>query len=231
VREVKYLVDNFGVKEIHFEDDNLTFKREHVTEICNRIIDGGIKIHWACPNGIRADRVDEDLIKLMRKAGCYYFAYGIESANPQILNNIKKRETIDTIKTAIKTADSQGISCQGFFIFGLPGETEETIKESINFAKTSKLSRAQFLILDILPGCELWDTLKGKFTPNWDKDSYREPEWLPENLSKEKLLRFQSKAFWQFYLRPRIFLKLLRLVDAKQIKFLLKRFKAYRLIK
>lgn len=231
IQEIKYLINNFGIKEIHFEDDNLTIKREHVADICNLIIKNKIKIHWACPNGIRADKVDEELIELMAKAGCYYFAYGIESANPQILQNIKKRETIETIKSAIAMANKKGISCQGFFIFGLPGETEDTIKESIKFAKKSKLSRAQFLILDILPGCELWDKLKDKFTPNWQKDSYREPEWLPEGLTKEMLLKYQSRAFWQFYLRPSIFWRLARLIDRKQIGFLIKRLKAYRLIK
>ena len=63
----------------------------------------------------------------MAESGCYYFAYGIESANPEILKNIRKNETIGDIEKAINIADKKGISCQGFFIFGLPGETKETI--------------------------------------------------------------------------------------------------------
>ena len=167
----------------------------------------------------------------MKESGCYYFAYGIESANPHILKNIKKRESIETIEQAIEIADKAGISTQGFFIFGLPGETASTIEENINFALRSGLSRAQFIILDVLPGSELWDTLRGKFIPNWEKESYREPEWLPEGITKEQLLAAQSRAFRKFYLRPKIFFKLLKLVGHRQIIYLIKRLKGYRLLK
>jgi len=230
IQEIKYLVDHFGVKEIHFEDDNLTLNREHVENICNLLIENNLKISWACPNGIRADKVDESLIKLMKKSGCYYFAYGIESANQQILENIKKMETIEQIAISIEIAHKVGISCQGFFIFGLPGETRETIEKTINFAKRSKLSRAQFLILDVLPGSELWDTLQGKFTPNWKKDSYKEPEWLPESLSKKEIMEAQAKAFRQFYFRPAVFFRLLKSIRLRQIRFLLERLRDYRIL-
>lgn len=231
IEEIKLLVDKYGVKEIHFEDDNLTLNHAHIERICNLILENNIKISWACPNGIRADKVDEKLICLMAKSGCYYFSYGIESANTQILKNIKKLETIDTITNSIEIAEKCGISCQGFFIFGLPGETKESIEETINYAGKSKLSRAQFLILDVLPGCELWTTLKGQFTPDFAKNSYKEPEWLPDGLTKKDLLSAQSRAFKAFYLRPSVLFKLLKSVRPSQIKFLLKRLTEYRLIK
>lgn len=231
VAEISHLVKNFGIKEIHFEDDNFTLRRDHVIAICNLIKKENLQISWACPNGIRADSIDKELVEIMAKNGCYYFAYGIESANPQILQNIKKRESVDVIKKAIAIAHNAGISCQGFFIFGLPGETPETIKESIKFAKKSKLSRAQFLILDVLPGSELWNTLGGKFVPNWEKNSYKEPEWLPEGLTKKDLEKAQSRAFRKFYLRPSIFFRLLMLIDEQQIKFLFKRLEEYRIVK
>lgn len=230
IKEIKYLIEKYGVREIHFEDDNLTFKRQHIEQICNLMIKNKLKISWACPNGIRADKVDEDLIRLMVKSGCYYFAFGIESANPDILKNIKKREGLETIKESIKIADKHGVSCQGFFIFGLPGETAKTIKETMDFAKKTKLSRAQFLILDVVPGAELWYTLKDEFKPNWSKDSFKEPEWIPEGLTKEKLMKAQSKAFRIFYLRPAIILKLIKLIRFSQMRFLIQRFREYRII-
>ena len=121
IKEIKYLVKNFGVREIHFEDDNLTLKREHIEKICQLIIKNNLKVNWSCPNGIRADRVDEPLMRLMKQSGCYFFAFGIESANPKILKNIKKMESIEVIKKSIEMATKVGIECQGFFIFGLPG--------------------------------------------------------------------------------------------------------------
>jgi radical SAM superfamily enzyme YgiQ (UPF0313 family) len=227
--EVKYLIKNYHIKEIHFEDDNLTLKREHVEKLCRALIKNRINISWACPNGIRADRVDEKLLRLMKKAGCYFVAFGIESANPQILKNIHKLETIETITKAIGLTNKVGIESQGFFIFGLPGETKETIQENIDFAKKSKLSRAQFMILDIIPGSELWYTLAGKFKPNWKKDSYKEPEWLPEGLTKKDLMDAQSRAFREFYLRPVTLYRFLRFVKPNQVRFLFQRFREYRL--
>lgn len=231
VKEIKYLVKNFGIKEVHFEDDNLTLRRTHVEKICNLILKNNIKISWACPNGIRADRVDENLLKLMKKSGCYLIAYGIESANPQILKNINKLETIDTIKKSIDLADKLGLICQGFFIFGLPGETRETIEESIRFAKKSKLKRAHFLILDVLPGSELWDKLQGHFKPDWRKNSYKEPEWIPQGLNKEDLMDAQSRAIKKFYFRLPIFWEVLKSMRISQAKYIIERIIDYRLLK
>jgi|APSaa5957512576_1039674.scaffolds.fasta_scaffold03968_5 anaerobic magnesium-protoporphyrin IX monomethyl ester cyclase len=232
IEEIRYLINQFGIKEIHFEDDNLTLKRNHIEKICELIIENDIKISWACPNGIRADKVDGSLLALMKKSGCYYCAYGVESADKQILYNIKKEEKIETIENSINLTAKAGISCQGFFIFGLPGETKETIEKSICFAKESKLARAQFLILDILPGSELWDTLKGQFVPKWDKKSYKEPEWLPENVTRKILLQSQSRAFREFYFKsPMRFLKLALSIKPGQIRYLLRRLVDYRIIK
>lgn len=230
IAEIKYLVKNFEIKEVHFEDDNLTMKRDHVEQLCRQIIKNKINISWACPNGIRADKVDEKILRLMKQAGCYFVAFGIESASPKILNNIHKLESIETINKAIEIANKVGIECQGFFIFGLPGETKETIQESINFARNSKLTRAQFMILDIIPGSELWYTLKGKFKPNWKKNSYKEPEWLPDGLTRKDLMDAQSQAFKKFYLRPIILFRFVRFIKLSQLKFLLQRFGEYRLV-
>jgi magnesium-protoporphyrin IX monomethyl ester (oxidative) cyclase len=231
VEEIEYLVKRFGVREIHFEDDNLTLRRDHIEAICYLILERDLKISWACPNGVRADQVDENLLHLMKKSGCYYLAFGVESADPTILRKANKGETLEQMTRAIEGAHRMGISCQGTFVFALPGETQETIRRTINFAKKSKLARAQFLILDVLPGSELWDTLRGSFTPNWKKDSFREPEWLPESLSREEIIKAQARALRKFYLRPVIFWGLARLIRPGQIRFLLKRLLDYRVIR
>jgi anaerobic magnesium-protoporphyrin IX monomethyl ester cyclase len=231
VAEIKYLVEDYGVKEIHFEDDNLTMKKKHTETLCRLILENGLKISWACPNGIRADRVDRNLVRLMKQSGCYFFSYGIESANEDILRKAKKKVSLNAIEESIRMANSEGISTQGFFVFGLPGETRETINETISFAKRTKLARAQFAILDVLPGSELWDMLKGEFTPNWSKNSYKEPEWIPPGLTKQDLLDAQSRAMRKFYMRPRIFFRLIRHLRLNQIKILLKRLREQRVFR
>ncbi|HXI10140.1 MAG TPA: radical SAM protein, partial [Thermodesulfobacteriota bacterium] len=124
VDEIEYLVKEFGVREIHFEDDNLTLKRDHVTGICEQILERGIKVSWATPNGIRVDTITPELLRLMKKSGCYFIAFGIESGNESILRNIKKDTDLATITRAVHQAHDAGLMTQGFFIFGLPGETE-----------------------------------------------------------------------------------------------------------
>ena len=231
IDEVHYLVDNYGVKEIHFEDDNLTLKRSHIEEICRLLIAEEIPISWACPNGIRADKVDAELIALMKRSGCYCFNLGVESAKREILKNIKKHESLATINGAIKMRAKAGISCQGSFIFGLPGETAETLEETIRFASSSDLSRAQFLILDVLPGCELWETLDGQFCPNWSKDSCREPEWLPAGVNAQPTSPAQIRAFRQFYFaNPGRLFRLATLVRPSQVRYLMKRLLDFRII-
>ena len=88
----------------------------------------------------------------MKKAGCYAVAFGIESGNQEILANIHKLESLETIEKAVRLAHKVGLVTQGFFIFGLPGETKDTIRNTINFAKRIPLDKAQFLTLDVIPG-------------------------------------------------------------------------------
>jgi len=229
VAEIEHLIKNFGVKEIHFEDDNLTLRREHIVDICNLIIAKGIKISWATPNGIRADKVDEELLALMKKAGCYYVVFGIESGNQKILDNINKNETLTDIAKAVNLAHKLGIMTQGFFILGLPGETEETIKNSINFAKRLPLDRAQFLILDLLPGSALWEEHKNSFAIDYTKESYHEPTWAPNTISPESLKKWQPRAFRSFFFRPGPLFSLVKFFRPSQIKYVVKRLIDFRI--
>jgi radical SAM superfamily enzyme YgiQ (UPF0313 family) len=223
VDEIEYLVKGFGVKEIHFEDDNLTLKRNHIEDICRLILKRNLKINWATPNGVRADTLDRELLKLMKKSGCYFIAFGIESGSQDILNRIKKKTSLETIEKAANLARKMGIITQGFFIFGLPGETEQTIKETIRFAKRIALDKAQFLLLDVLPGSELWEELTREHALSWDYHSYQEATWVPPRLDKEKLNKAPSYAFRSFFLRPRQIYFLLKYFKFSQIPFIFKR--------
>ena len=95
---IEMLIKKYGVKEVQIEDDNFTLKRVHTVAICEEIIKRKIKIHWGLPNGVRIDKLDPDLLKLMKKAGCYQMSLGIESANQRILDLIKKRLNKDLVR-------------------------------------------------------------------------------------------------------------------------------------
>jgi radical SAM superfamily enzyme YgiQ (UPF0313 family) len=231
VDEIEHLVNLFGVREIHFEDDNLTLRREHVEGICNLMLERGIKVSWACPNGVRADKLDPQLLRLMKKAGCYYLAFGVESGNQEILDNINKHIRLNTIRDAVVMAENEGIMTQGFFIFGLPGETMQTIEGTIRFAKSMPLSRAQFLLLDVLPGSALWDELGFAKMVDWNVDSYHEATWVPKGVDRKSLNEAPSRAFKAFFLRPKQFLSLALYFKWQQLPFLLRRMVDFRILK
>lgn len=228
VDEIEYLIKNFGVKEIHFEDDNLTLKRSHVEGICNEILKRGLKFSWATPNGIRADKIDLEILTLMKKSGCYAVAFGIESANSQILKNVKKEESIDSITKAVNIAHSLNLITQGFFIFGLPGESTETIEETINYAKTLPLDKAQFLILDILPGSEIWNNYKDVIpSDTLQYKSFSDCSFSICSLSPRELNSAQSKAFRKFFFNPSRLIKVVSMIRISQFRFVIDRFKIF----
>ncbi len=226
--EVRRLVEQFHVREIQIEDDNLAASGSHLEAVCTAISSLPFRIPWTCPNGLRADGVDEHLLRCMKDAGCYMVAFGVESASNDILNKCGKKETIEQIETAINLADKVGLISHGFFIFGLPGETPRTIAETIRFASKSRLRRAQFLILDVLPGSRLWRELT--FTPDWEKESFAEPEWIPPGLTRDMLVAAQKRAFRQFYRHPARLFHLAALLRPGQIPVVLRRLSAFRLL-
>lgn len=223
IEEMLELKNKYGIKEIKFIDDNLVLKKDRALKLCELIIKNKINIPWACTSGLKAICVDEEIVKAMKEAGCYNFNIGIESANPQILINIKKQETIEHITNAINLAAKYKIVCGGFFVFNLPGETIETIEESINFAVKSKLTLATFNILDILPGSKLYTDINWQFNRHDLKYSYSQPRYIFGKLTVNDLEKAQKRAFMKFYFRPKIMLKLLPYMKLEPIKYFFKR--------
>jgi len=223
VDEIEMLVRDYGVREIHFEDDNLTLKETHIAGICEEILRRGIKVHWAAPNGIRVDAVTPAMLGLMKRSGCYAVAFGIESGSQEILDRIEKRTDLTKMRAAITMAHDAGLITQAFLIFGLPGETEETIRQTTEFVLSLPLDKAQILLLDILPGSELWNRYGRPDTDYAHTRSYQEPVYVPEGLSAAQLMRARSTAFRRFHLRPRQFFMLLRMIKPGQLRFVLRR--------
>ncbi|MBI5827548.1 MAG: radical SAM protein [Deltaproteobacteria bacterium] len=223
VDEIERLTGEFGVKEIHFEDDNLTLKTSHVEGICELILERKIKVSWATPNGIRVDTITPRLLNLMKRSGCYFIAFGIESGNEPILKKIKKETDLATITHAVHEARNAGLLTQGFFIFGLPGETERTIQNSLDYAKSIPLDKAQFLLLDLLPGSKLWQEHKAELGNGTKGRSYQEVTWVPSTIKREALEKAPSKAFKSFFMRPRQLFYALRFIKPSQFSFVWRR--------
>lgn len=205
VDEFKHMVD-LGYKELHIFDDLFVTNKERAKEICKLLIEQKVDILWACTNGIRADLVDAELIQLMYDAGCYRVAMGVESGNQQVLNNLVKQQTLDKVRRAFKICNKIGIESYAYLMLGLPGETEETMQDTIDFAKEIRPTIAKFGILTPLPSTPLYQEWKGKYIheENWDNVRYHNTKgtYTHPNLSHEIIEKYYKKAYRSFYFRP-----------------------------
>ena len=135
VDHIEYLVNKYQVKTIYFEDDNLTFDLKRFEAICDKIIERGIKFQWETPNGVRADYLTLDLLKKMKKTGCQSVFVGVESGDQYVLDNIigKSLRLTNVIKFA-EMCKKIGLRTGAFYIIGFPGETKETMNNTVEFA-------------------------------------------------------------------------------------------------
>jgi len=205
--EIEMLYRDYGVREIHIIDDNFTFKRERAVKFCNEIAERGINISLTFPNGVRLDTLDEELLRLLKKAGCYSITLGIESGSQRILNDMKKSLKLETVEEKVALINKVGIDIMAFFIVGYPTETRETILETIEFAKRLKIKRSHFSTFLPLPNTEATKILlrDGVIKEiNYDTLFYTKAPLPPKGMTSEELKALQRKAFLEFYMRPRI---------------------------
>jgi anaerobic magnesium-protoporphyrin IX monomethyl ester cyclase len=206
VAEITYWY-NRGFKQISILDDNFTLNKERVFQICDAICKKSFKdIELNCNNGIRADRVDREMLSAMKLAGFKYFAFGIESGNEQILKNIKKSQNLVVIENALRITIELGFTVTLFFIVGAPGENMATVKESIALAKRYPIFDARFYNLIPFPATELYEWAKSNkyliMTPeeylnnssHWDyKPVIATPEFSADERAKALVLTRQAR--------------------------------------
>jgi radical SAM superfamily enzyme YgiQ (UPF0313 family) len=213
VDEIVYLQHRFGVKEIAFYDDVFTLRKGRAYGIADEILKQGIKLSWTCET--RVDLVDEELLKIMKQAGCYSISYGIESGSQKILDIINKNITLEQSEKAVAMTKNVGIQTIGYFMIGSPEETPETIRETIDFAKKLKLDYVQFAVTTPLPKTKLWEyyTKSNNTNVPWDKFVYAgvgsktSPIFESRLLSRDAIQEWVSRAYKEFYLRPEYFIQ------------------------
>jgi len=145
----------FGATAFEIIDDAFNAKMDRSKAICRALIESDLNMTWSCPNGIRADRVDTELAKLMFESGCRSVMVGVESADPNILASVKKGETLAQIEDGISILKQAGLHVGGYFIIGLPGDSIEAEKKSVEFAERLGIA-AHFNMFVPYPGTELW---------------------------------------------------------------------------
>lgn len=207
IEEMKYFIKH-GAREFRIIDDQFAANLNRAKEICRLMIKENIKVPWNLGAGVRVDRVDAEFLALAKKAGCYQVGVGFESGDQKALDSICKGIKLEQSIKAMEVIRKSGLESVGFFILGLPSETEESMQKTINFAKKLMPTYAKTTILIPFPGTPLFEEYDKKGlikTKDWSKynihsvtDIYQHP-----NLTQKQLSKYYNKFYYSFYLNPR----------------------------
>lgn len=189
ILEIYTTARNYGTREFYFLDDNFTVNRKYTFDLCTNIINKRLDISWNCIT--RVDLIDNDLIRILKKAGCCHIDIGIESGSPKILNLINKGITLEQIREASKLLKKNHMNWGAFFVIGFPQETENDIEETIQFMKELSPISVEFSIFTPYPGTKLYE-LSNKLglipkDVDWNRFSHQSPEnYFIKDVSREK---------------------------------------------
>lgn len=220
VDDIKYVKSKYNIKEISFWDDTMTVNKKWVERFCNCLLENKVNVTWTCYS--RVDTVNFEMLKLMKKAGCWNIFYGYESGNQQLLDNINKGTTLEQIRDVNKWTKDAGIEVRASFMIALPGETPELAKKTIDFAIELEPEYAQFSITTPYPGTKLYDTAKqsGRLCEDFSKYNMWEVVYVPYGYKdEEEILALEKLAMRKFYFRFRfIFRKIKRIRSFEDIR-------------
>jgi len=215
VQEFQYIIDKIPIiNEIFIEDDTFTLRRERVQSFCNELIKKEINITWSC--NARAD-LDYETLYLMKKAGCRLIIVGYESGSDEILKSIKKGITISQAKEFTRNAKRVGLLVHGDFIIGLPGESEQTAQETLNYIKEIKPDILQVAVATPIPGTNFYNYAKkhgylltDDMSKSIDENGYQKCIISYPNFPKDVIEYWVSKILKDYYLNPKYFFIFLR---------------------
>lgn len=214
VEEMRHLRDRYGVREISFWDDTMSYNKTWIREFCDRLVQADLGVIWSCYATMRT--MSPEILTMMRKAGCWNILYGIETGDPELMRNIqtdRKNVDADFIRRVVRETREAGIEVRGSFMFALPGETPAQAERNIEFAVELDCDYAQFSTTTPFPGTRLYDEIAaGKWGRMTTDDFSQFQDWnvvfLPEGYETQaQVSEIARKAFRRFYFRPSYILK------------------------
>jgi radical SAM superfamily enzyme YgiQ (UPF0313 family) len=209
IEELRYLKTNFNIKTVTFFDECFTIDRNRVIKICETIYKEKMNIRWYCNS--RVNLVDEELVQIMKRGGCRGIAFGIESGSQKVLDNANKGITVKQSEKAIKLLRKYGIKSYCSFVMGLPGETEETVKETIKFLKDVLPTGAQFNCAVPQPNTELLNIAikNGWMTEelNWRELFEFKSIMRNDSMTTEQIEQARMSAYRSLYTNPRWYIQ------------------------
>ncbi len=216
IDEIRRNVEVHGVKELFFWSDTFTLDKRYVMALCEAMIPLGVS--WA--SNSRVDTIDAELASAMRRAGCWMIPFGIESGSQELLDAVGKGATVDEAERAVAVVKAAGIKVAGHFVLGLPGETKESLDETLDLAARLPLDFEQFYCAVPFPGSRLYDEAREK---GWlhenDFSRYRQDEAILElpGLTPDEVARYRQAAYRRFYTRPKVAMSALGLLSPRNL--------------
>ncbi|MCB1153588.1 MAG: cobalamin B12-binding domain-containing protein [Deltaproteobacteria bacterium] len=201
IQELKYCQERWGVNDFRLFDEGPTIRRKMMEEMCHAILDNDLQVTWNCFS--RVDVVDEELLSLMKKAGCYHVIYGVETVVPESQKRVRKRVSPEKIKEACRLTRKAGIECKANFILGFPWESEQDIEDNVQFALNLDADLISVNLFKPMPGSPLYDEMVAagqvKKLP-WDKFFVTSDSKLFDSqISEERQKKILKAAWMRFY--------------------------------
>ncbi|MBV9507083.1 MAG: hopanoid biosynthesis associated radical SAM protein HpnJ [Acidobacteriia bacterium] len=228
--EARYALEQFpNIKEIFFDDDTFNYRKERTIELCSKL--KPLKFTWSCTSRVTTDY---DTLKAMKEAGCRLLIVGYESGDSQILKNIKKGATVDMAERFTANCKKLGLVIHGDYIIGLPGETPETIRKTIDFAKRMDTETIQVSIAAPYPGTELYGYLEKNNlitidATMSDEGGHQLPNFSYPGLTHADLVEWVERFYDEYFFRPRVAWRIIRkaVFDGSERKRLFKEAREY----
>lgn len=211
VAELRHARDRFGIVDFLFWSESFTLRRDWTREVLQEIIRAGLEVRIVCNS--RADQVDPELLELMRQAGVWMIGYGLESGSQRILDLMNKQVTVEQNLQAVLWTRDAGIQVTAHMVLGYPGETAETIRETIDFACSLPIDYVQFYCSVPFPGSRLFQLCLDQelfIDQPWELFEQNSSVINTPDLAAAEVMAWRSRAFRRFYLRPRRVWRVLR---------------------
>jgi len=197
---MKYLRTKFHVRHINIYDDLFTTNRERIVQLCDKLAGFPLGINFNC--AVRVGFADDDLLMMLKSAGCLMVSLGIESADPQMLSRHKSGVSLDAVRNTVDRIQKAGLRAKGLFMMGLPGETEESIRRTSDFIVSLGLDDMNMAKFTPFPGAPLWKTIReeGTFHEDWRLMNCLNFVFVPKGIaSKERLDQLYNEHVKRFY--------------------------------
>ncbi len=211
---MRFLRASYGIRHLIFYDDQFTFNRERVVELCSKLIKKPVGMTFNC--AVRAEHIDPPLLRHMKRAGCWMVSIGIESGDPVLLAKHRSgTQDISATTRCIRWIKDAGIRAKGLFMMGLPGETEESVRRSREFAFSLPLDDLNLTKFTPFPGSPLYERAHelGLFDEDWDRMDCMSFQFVPEGLTRERLEQLYGEFYRAHFKRPGVWLHYLKMLS------------------